>query len=74
MRRLGLYEEMAKAIYLLCTEQSSYINGAEFYIYGGQYVLPFLGNRPLLNKPLPLSPQHGPALPGRRRQNLCGFA
>jgi NAD(P)-dependent dehydrogenase (short-subunit alcohol dehydrogenase family) len=38
MRRLGLPEEVAKAIYFLCTEQSSYINGAELYIDGGQHV------------------------------------
>jgi NAD(P)-dependent dehydrogenase (short-subunit alcohol dehydrogenase family) len=35
MRRLGLPEEVAKAIYFLCTEQSSYINGAELHINGG---------------------------------------
>ena len=38
MRRLGLPEEVAKAIYFLCTEQSSYINGAELHIDGGQHV------------------------------------
>jgi NAD(P)-dependent dehydrogenase (short-subunit alcohol dehydrogenase family) len=38
MRRLGLPEEVAKAIYFLCTEQSSYINGAELHINGGQHV------------------------------------
>lgn len=38
MRRLGLPEEVAKAIYFLCTEQSSYINGAEISIDGGQRV------------------------------------
>jgi NAD(P)-dependent dehydrogenase (short-subunit alcohol dehydrogenase family) len=38
MRRLGLPEEVAKAIYFLCTEQSSYINGAELAIGGGQHV------------------------------------
>jgi NAD(P)-dependent dehydrogenase (short-subunit alcohol dehydrogenase family) len=38
MRRLGLPEEVAKAIYFLCTEQSSYINGAELSIDGGQRV------------------------------------
>jgi NAD(P)-dependent dehydrogenase (short-subunit alcohol dehydrogenase family) len=38
MRRLGLPEEVAKAIYLLCTDQSSYINGAELHINGGQHV------------------------------------
>jgi NAD(P)-dependent dehydrogenase (short-subunit alcohol dehydrogenase family) len=38
MRRLGLPEEVARAIYVLCTEQSSYINGAELSIDGGQHV------------------------------------
>jgi NAD(P)-dependent dehydrogenase (short-subunit alcohol dehydrogenase family) len=38
MRRLGLPEEVAKAIYFLCTDQSSYINGAELFIDGGQHV------------------------------------
>jgi NAD(P)-dependent dehydrogenase (short-subunit alcohol dehydrogenase family) len=38
MRRLGAPEEVAKAIYFLCTEQSSYVNGAELHINGGQHV------------------------------------
>ena len=38
MRRLGEPEEVAKAIYFLCTSQSSYINGAELHINGGQHV------------------------------------
>ena len=38
MRRLGQPEEVAKAIYFLCTDQSSYINGAEISIDGGQHV------------------------------------
>lgn len=38
MRRLGTPEEVAKAIYFLCTEQSSYVNGAEIHINGGQHV------------------------------------
>jgi NAD(P)-dependent dehydrogenase (short-subunit alcohol dehydrogenase family) len=38
LRRLGLPEEVAKAIYFLCSEQSSYINGAELHINGGQHV------------------------------------
>jgi NAD(P)-dependent dehydrogenase (short-subunit alcohol dehydrogenase family) len=38
MARLGQPEEVAKAIYFLCTEQSSYINGTELYIDGGQHV------------------------------------
>ncbi len=38
LRRLGEPEEVAKAIYFLCTEQSSYVNGAELHIDGGQHV------------------------------------
>ena len=38
MRWLGQPEEVAKAIYFLCTEQSSYINGAELSFDGGQRV------------------------------------
>ena len=38
LRRLGEPEEVAKAIYFLCTEQSSYVNGAELHINGGQHV------------------------------------
>jgi NAD(P)-dependent dehydrogenase (short-subunit alcohol dehydrogenase family) len=38
MRRLGTPEEVAKAIYFLCTEQSSYVHGAEIHINGGQHV------------------------------------
>jgi NAD(P)-dependent dehydrogenase (short-subunit alcohol dehydrogenase family) len=38
MRRLEAPEEVAKAIYFLCTQQSSYINGAELHINGGQHV------------------------------------
>jgi NAD(P)-dependent dehydrogenase (short-subunit alcohol dehydrogenase family) len=38
MRRLGAPEEVAKAIYYLCTEQSSYVTGAELHINGGQHV------------------------------------
>ena len=38
MRRLGSPEEVAKAIYFLCTEQSSYVNGSELMINGGQHV------------------------------------
>ncbi|MAI45422.1 MAG: SDR family oxidoreductase [Hyphomicrobiaceae bacterium TMED74] len=38
MRRMGEPEEVAKAIYFLCTEQSSYVNGAELHINGGQHV------------------------------------
>ena len=38
MSRLGEPEEVAKAIYFLCTDQSSYVNGAELHINGGQHV------------------------------------
>jgi len=38
LRRLGEPEEVAKAIYFLCTDQSSYVNGAEIHINGGQHV------------------------------------
>jgi NAD(P)-dependent dehydrogenase (short-subunit alcohol dehydrogenase family) len=37
-RRLGQPEEVAKAIYFLCTDDSSYVNGAEIHINGGQHV------------------------------------
>ena len=38
LRRLGTSEEVAKAIYFLCTEQSSYVHGAEIHINGGQHI------------------------------------
>ncbi len=38
MKRLGEPEEVAKAIYFLCTDQSSYVTGAELHINGGQHV------------------------------------
>ncbi len=38
MGRLGAPEEVAKTIYFLCTEQSSYVNGAEVHINGGEHV------------------------------------
>jgi NAD(P)-dependent dehydrogenase (short-subunit alcohol dehydrogenase family) len=38
LRRLGTPDEVAKAIYFLCTEASSYVNGAELHINGGQHV------------------------------------
>jgi NAD(P)-dependent dehydrogenase (short-subunit alcohol dehydrogenase family) len=38
MRRLGTPDEVAKAIYFLCTEASSYVAGAELHINGGQHV------------------------------------
>ena len=37
-RRLGQPEEVARAIYFLCTDSSSYVNGAELHINGGQHV------------------------------------
>ena len=36
--RLGQPEEVAKAIYFLCTDASSYVTGAELHINGGQHV------------------------------------
>jgi NAD(P)-dependent dehydrogenase (short-subunit alcohol dehydrogenase family) len=38
LRRLGTPEEVAKAIYFLCTEQSAYVTGTEIHINGGQHV------------------------------------
>jgi NAD(P)-dependent dehydrogenase (short-subunit alcohol dehydrogenase family) len=38
LRRLGTTEEVAKAIYFLCTDASSYVSGAELHINGGQHV------------------------------------
>lgn len=38
LRRLGLPEEVAKAIYFFCTDASSYVHGAELHINGGQHV------------------------------------
>lgn len=38
LRRLGKPEEVAKAIYFLCTDQSAYVSGAELHINGGQHV------------------------------------
>ena len=38
MRRLGEAREVAETIHFLCTERSSYINGAEIHINGGQHV------------------------------------
>ena len=38
MHRLGTPAEVAQAIYFLCTEASSYVNGAELHINGGQHV------------------------------------
>ena len=38
MKRLGLPGEVAQTILFLCTSPSSYINGAEIHINGGQHV------------------------------------
>lgn len=38
LRRLGTPDEVAKIIYVLCTDTSSYVNGAEIHINGGQHV------------------------------------
>jgi NAD(P)-dependent dehydrogenase (short-subunit alcohol dehydrogenase family) len=38
MRRLGTPDEVAKIIYVLCTDTSSYVNGAEIHINGGEHV------------------------------------
>ena len=38
LRRLGEPREVAEAIFFLCSERSSYINGAEIHISGGQHV------------------------------------
>jgi NAD(P)-dependent dehydrogenase (short-subunit alcohol dehydrogenase family) len=38
MRRLGRPSEVASAIYFLCSDAASYVNGAELHINGGQHV------------------------------------
>ena len=38
MRRLGRPDEVADAIFYLCSERASYVNGAELHINGGQHV------------------------------------
>jgi NAD(P)-dependent dehydrogenase (short-subunit alcohol dehydrogenase family) len=38
LKRLGTTDEVAKAILFLCSDQSSYVNGAELHINGGQHV------------------------------------
>ena len=38
LRRLDLPEEVANTIYFLCSNESSYISGAELHINGGQHV------------------------------------
>ncbi len=39
LHRLGTPDEVAKIIYVLCTDTSSYVNGAEIHINGGQHDL-----------------------------------
>lgn len=38
MRRLGRPNEVASAIFYLCSEAASYVNGAELHVNGGQHV------------------------------------
>lgn len=38
LRRLGEPKEVAEIIYFLCSEQSSYVSGAEIHVNGGQHV------------------------------------
>ncbi|WP_068311708.1 SDR family oxidoreductase [Polycladidibacter hongkongensis] len=38
LRRLGSTAEVAEAIYYLCSENSTYLNGAEIHVNGGQHV------------------------------------
>lgn len=38
MRRLGQPSEVAETIFYLCSDQSSYVTGAEIHINGGQHV------------------------------------
>jgi NAD(P)-dependent dehydrogenase (short-subunit alcohol dehydrogenase family) len=38
LRRLGQTVEVADTIYFLCSEQSSYVSGAEIQVNGGQHV------------------------------------
>jgi NAD(P)-dependent dehydrogenase (short-subunit alcohol dehydrogenase family) len=38
LRRLGTTDEVAKIIYVLCTDTGSYVNGAEIHINGGEHV------------------------------------
>ncbi|WP_234732269.1 SDR family NAD(P)-dependent oxidoreductase [Acidocella facilis] len=38
MKRLGTPTEVAQTIHFLCTDASSYVNGAEIHINGGQHV------------------------------------
>jgi NAD(P)-dependent dehydrogenase (short-subunit alcohol dehydrogenase family) len=38
MKRLGKPSEVAQLIYFLCTSQSSYVNGSEIHVNGGEHV------------------------------------
>jgi NAD(P)-dependent dehydrogenase (short-subunit alcohol dehydrogenase family) len=38
LHRLGTPDEVARIVYALCTETTSYVNGAEIHINGGQHV------------------------------------
>lgn len=38
LRRFGQPEEVASAIYFLCSDQSSYVSGAELEVNGAQHV------------------------------------
>jgi NAD(P)-dependent dehydrogenase (short-subunit alcohol dehydrogenase family) len=38
MQRLGQPSEVANAIYFLCSDQSSYVSGAEIEVNGAQHV------------------------------------
>ncbi len=38
LRRLGTPDEVAEAIYYLCSTQSSYVTGSEIHINGGQHI------------------------------------
>jgi len=38
MRRLGSPQEVAEVVQFLCSEHSSYVNGAEIHINGGQHI------------------------------------
>ncbi len=38
LRRLGSTAEVAETIYFLCSEQASYVTGAEIHVNGGQHV------------------------------------
>ncbi len=38
LHRLGTPDEVARIIYVLCNDTSSYVNGAEIHINGGQHV------------------------------------